>query len=854
MVTLTSTDGSDIDLNGVIKPSGSVFGNLSAGYYIAVSAGDPPATAAFNIINTNSDIFAYIEEQTHVSCHGLSDGSVFIKASGGFGPYYYKLNNNPPQYCTGLFENLAAGSYNVLVTDGEGCTFTVSFHIQEPTLLTLSVVSLTDVLCKGGSTGSVALSAAGGTTPYSYSIIEKPEGADPDVDNNLFTNMQAGDYIVGVTDINGCTATTTLTISEPAEPLLATYTVEHVICHDGNTGSATISTTGGTPPYHYLWSNGSTDKTAAGLQAGLYDVEITDANGCRFELFYIEITQPEEALTAHITSKTNPLCQGSNNGSASIEASGGTPPYQYLWSNGDTEETATGLTAGTHYVTVTDANGCSTKVSLMLTDTSVITVTLSNKINVSCFGENNGQATVTASGGTPPYTYLWDDPDAQTTATAYNLTAGQYSVTVTDDNGCESSTMVEITQPLLLVAETASISMVSCHGSSDGSATVYATGGLTPYTYLWNDSDNQTTATASNLEAGTYTVSVTDANGCQAEAIAVIAEPEQPVSATYNIEDVLCYGQSTGSISLQPEGGTKPYSYLWSNGQAGQTAYNLEAGIYSVTITDAMGCTLELTDLQVFEPYEPLAAGISQVTNIDCAGNQNGSISVTASGGTPPYQYLWNNGATTATITGLAAGTYHVTVTDENNCSYSLEQHITEPQEMLIMDIVVRDVVCKEDSLGSIDYTITGGVPPYEYLWNNGKTTRGLYNMPGGFYEVTIRDMNGCETFQEFEIGYEVEDCELRVPNGISMNDSGFNDRWIINGLFRYPNNKAQVFNRWGTLVYEASPYNNDWDGKPNRGRIMTESDGRLPSGTYYYIIQLEPGLEPLSGYLYLGR
>jgi len=715
------------------------------------------------------------------------------------------------------------------------------------------VVSQTDVSCAGESAGSVVLQGVGGTTPYTYGIIQQPQGSNATVIDNVISNMKAGDYVVGVTDANGCHATIQVTISEPDEPLAASYEVIHVACFGESTGSATVNPTGGTPPYSYEWSNGSTDRIATGLAAGTYYVVITDAQGCTLEVTDIVVTEPDDPVTAEISQYMNPDCHGSATGSATVTATGGTPPYEYLWSNGDTSATATGLSAGTYFVTVTDANGCSTKVSVLLNDPEPIVASIANKVHVTCFGQNNGQATVVASGGIPPYTYLWDDPLEQTTATAENLEAGQYTVIVTDYNGCQTSVMVEITQPTQLISQITSTQNVSCYGDNDGSASVDVTGGVTPYTYLWNDSENQTGSTATNLEAGTYTVTVTDANGCQTQAIAIIAEPGEPLTSTYTVNHVPCHGEETGSISIHPDGGTAPYTYLWNNGQTGQTASKLEAGIYSVTITDANGCTLEITDIVVEEPIAPLDV-MSHVTDVLCYGGYTGAIHLDVYDGTPPYSFLWNNGDTSQHLEDVPAGIYHVEVTDANGCNYYISEEIKQPPKLQMINVFIEDVFCKEDSLGVIDFDVTGGVPPYEYLWSNGETTPKLTNMPGGFYEVNITDANGCNHVFEFEIGYMEEDCELRIPNGISMDDSGFNDIWIINGLQRYPDNKVQVFNRWGTLVYEASPYENDWDGTPNRGRVLTESDGRLPAGTYYYVIQLDPDLNPVSGFIHLAR
>jgi gliding motility-associated-like protein len=223
-------------------------------------------------------------------------------------------------------------------------------------------------------------------------------------------------------------------------------------------------------------------------------------------------------------------------------------------------------------------------------------------------------------------------------------------------------------------------------------------------------------------------------------------------------------------------------------------------------------------------------------------------------GGTQPYTFSWNNGATTKNASGLFAGIYQLSIEDANGCSLSLDVEINEPEELFIYNIDIEGVVCKDDEKGSIRFNVGGGVAPFTYLWSNGTTNATLTNATGGEYQVIVTDANGCPILYDFYIPYQEDDCELRIPGGLTPGGDGFNDFWVINGLIRFPNNVVQIYNRWGTLVYEAVPYQNDWDGTPNRGRMISDSSGRLPAGTYFYVIVLEPGGKALSGYIYLAK
>jgi large repetitive protein len=316
--------------------------------------------------------------------------------------------------------------------------------------------------------------------------------------------------------------------------------------------------------------------------------------------------------------------------------------------------------------------------------------------------------------------------------------------------------------------------------------------------------------------------------------------------------DVLCFGDETGSAEIQIVGGLYPYTITWYTDpeQTGLVATNLPAGTYVVIVTDALGNTTQLT-VVITQPAAPLNITY-QVTNVLCNGNNTGAIDVEVFGGTEPYSFLWSNGSTTQNLSNLIAGNYSLQIEDAHGCMLSLETTVTQPPALSISNISIEGVLCKEDEEGSIQFTVGGGVAPYTYLWSNNATTAGLVNVPGGDYWVIVTDANGCELAYDFFVPFEVEDCEFRIPQGLSPDGDGFNDLWEINGLVRFPNNVVRIYNRWGTLIFEAAPYQNNWDGRPNRGTGSAGSNGILPTGTYFYVIELQPGMKPITGYIYL--
>lgn len=321
-----------------------------------------------------------------------------------------------------------------------------------------------------------------------------------------------------------------------------------------------------------------------------------------------------------------------------------------------------------------------------------------------------------------------------------------------------------------------------------------------------------------------------------------------------SLNHVACFGEQNGSIVVDVEGGLAPYTVSWQHdaSESGWEVSGLAAGTYVVSVEDALGNTDELS-LTIEEPSGPLSGSLS-VTDVLCKGESDGSIELGITGGTTPYGFLWSNTATTQDLDAIAAGTYSVIVTDANGCTWSDTATVTEPEaSMVISDVVIEDVICMDDPSGSISFEVSGGTTPYQFLWSNSETTQNLSGIPGGEYTVVVTDANGCTLEDEFLVDYQYEECGLEIPSGLTPYGE-FDHTWVIKGLDKYPNNSVRIFNRFGTMVYQVSPYLNDWTGEPNLNRSLADSDGKLSSGTYYYILLLEPGDEPMSGYIYIMK
>ncbi len=668
-----------------------------------------------------------VSVNNNVRCNGGSNGSATATPTGGTNPYTYDWNNGET---TQTATSLTAGTNTVTITDDNGCQTIGSITISQPDPLLVTATQIGGAQCNGQSNGTATASATDGTAPYAYNWDSGEVGPTA-------TGLTAGNHVVTATDANGCTATASVTISEPPVLNVTIQLNGNTQCNGSSNGSATATATGGTSPYGYNWDSGEVSQTATGLNAGTHSVTVTDANGCE-TVGSIVVGEPG-ALSVIVTVVNGTLCNGGSDGSATASGSAGTAPYSYEWDSGEVVPTATGLTPGTHTVTVTDSNGCSAVGSIVIGQPNPLIVSITLNSDVSCNGLSDGSATATTSGGTPSYSYVWDN--GQLGNIANNLDAGMHVVTVTDNNGCTVTGSVFIGEPTVLSATATANNGTLCNGSSDGSATANPAGGTMPYSYQWDSGHNGQTAT--NLDAGNHVVTITDDNGCSATASVMIAEPTS-ISVAVNGTTVANCTVCDGSASITVTGGTPPYTFNWSNNETTEDASALCSGINSVTVTDANNCS-EVVSVTIGNTSTLVINTINETASISCNGVCDATVVLTPSGGNPPYIYTWNNGGSTNTITGLCAGNYSVTLTDQDGCIAVGNILVSEPDVLNANVSQSAPVSCFGGSDGAATVAVTGGTSPYTYQWSNtgnGTTTTGLGQ---GTVSVTVTDQNGCE-------------------------------------------------------------------------------------------------------------
>lgn len=748
--------------------TGTSVSGLSAAVYDVVVTDQLSCSDTFSIVVNNSDGPVVTPFITNVLCNGGTNGSAYITVTGGISPYTYLWN--PGGETDTFITNVSAGAYFVQVTDQIGCFSITEVDVSEPLPIDISFTTISPT-CNATTDGSILATASQGVAPYNYDWSTSGTGA-------FVSTLGAASYTVTVTDGNACTQQGSITLTAPTA-FSVTETTQNLNCNGATDGLAMIDVSGATAPYSYTWSNSMTTSIISSLSAGQYDYTVTDANGCTVSDSVL-ITEPAGMTVTSVISNTFcTVCIGS----VSTVVSGGSSPYTYQWSpGGSISSSANNLCAGIYDLTVTDHNGCESVKTFTVINTDGPQVTVPD-VTLSCYGDANGALNASVVGGTSPYTYVWNDPSAQTTATASGLSSGTYQVIVTDNTGCPGLASADVIDPTQITLAM-SVTDPDCNTSCDVQATVTPSGGSSPYDYAWNDSHSQTSATATGLCANTYIVAVTDNNGCYVEQTVTVTD-----ASTLNISivsnDITCNGDGDGNALVTVSGGSPGYNYSWSNSANTAFISTLAQGAYTVSVTDQAGC--ERTATATINEPTVLSALLSN-TDLSCNGVPTGTSTAVVSGGTSPYQYSWaSSGSILSTAMGLPAGYQYVTVTDNHGCTYRDSVLINEPTSLNAV-VTTVEPNCNATN-GSITATPSGGVPPYTYSWSSiGQIDSIADNIGAGPYTLSVTDNGGCQYTQDIFLsnanGPTVSLTSMDVSCG-SVNDGSIT-LTVSGGLYPY--------------------------------------------------------------------
>ena len=814
------------------------FSNLEAGSYIVRITNESTSencyyeetiTIADNSASPNVSISG-----SNTVCYGTST-TLSADASGGVGAYSYLWSDNSTEQTFVTEDITTTTPYSVTVSDENNCSVSASMNVTVGNTPDISLSATADRICLGAS-ASLQANINNAGSGYSVQWTATPStGSGLTATSNeriTITPTAIGTYKYKVTLTayscgNGLpyivSDSVSLTVNSLPNPMITNNSgTSEFTC---TVSSISVTAYGGTS---YQWSNSASTASNTFSSVGTYYVTVTNANGCT-ATSSITVTQAEE-FSASVSSVGTISCYGGTT-SATITASGGTPSYRYIWSSGQTTPTANGLSAGSYTVTVGDSGGCSMVLPINITQpTELISSIVAH--DVEC-GISQGSLNATVLGGTRPYNYSWSN--GVNTAENLGVSAGSYSLTVFDINGCTASSTARVSRQGMLSATATILQPISCHGYSDGIISVQCQNAAEPLIYLWN------TGNASpemyNLSDGTYMVTITDAWGCTGQTGVNLVSPSE-MDVQTAIVSPHCHNSNDGMITATAFGGVAPYDYFWNTSVSGSELVNLGAGMYSLTVSDLAGCSIA-RNISLDAPSAIMVETIVQ--DVNCYGDKNGSIEFSVQGGTEPYTYFINSREVSSGVIGnLAAGNYTVAVADNNGCEDKLNVYINQPVE-LELSSTATPPTCNDVNNASVEITVSGGTAPYSYTVGSYRSDSSVFvNLHSGIYSVFATDANGCSTgISNIVIAASDVDC-LHIPNVFTPNGDGVNDEWIIENIEFFPDAHIFVYNRWGQALYKGRGNSERWDGS-YRGHFV-------PAGVYTYIISLESVEEKYEG------
>lgn len=853
-VTLTATTTGTLpgplswytaQFGGTSLTSTTVSPTVTTTYYVGVCPGSfrVPVVVTVNPQPTISGTAIL----TNPTCSGA--GSITgLTVSGGTPTYTYSWNGTATPGMN--YSNIPSGTYNLIVTDANGCTAASGPHTLVGTsgpIINATAAVITNQNCNGTLGSITGITATGTGLSYLWS---NSGGSAISA-----TGLLAGSYTLTVTDGNGCSATSgPHVVSFVTGPIVnsTAVIVQNPTCGNNNGSITGITATGSS--LSYSWSpSGGVGLNASLLAAGNYTLTVTDGNGCTASSGpHTLLAVPVPTINTSAVSVINENCSLGNGSVSGLVINGGTPTITYAWTNTtQTSLSLSNLSAGSYALTVTDGNGCTaTSGPYTILNTGGPSLNTANVViqNQSCNGTLGSVTGITATGVS--LTYAWTNSGGSS-LNATNLVAGTYSLTVTDGNGCStvsSPYTIEAPIPLSIDASNMLVVPTGCAANTGSITGIIVTGGINPI-YSWTNS-SATVLDLSNLAAGAYTLSVTDDQGCTDNLNVNITVMNAPTisTATMLVNDEHC-NQADGTISgIMVNGGTPGYSYSWNTTPPTLSANlsNLVSGTYTLTVTDAAGCTDSET-VSINEVGGP-TINLNSALVVQPTCTVNGSISGVTVIGANPFSYSWEGTTqTTLDITNLTAGSYKLTVTDINGCqAIGTDMVLIAPAGPSIDFVwsptepnIGETVVFTNTSTG------TGLTNPIWTIEGQNLTTTDITHVftVAGSYEVTLmeQDVNGCiGTSTQIVVVYD----ELDIPNVITANNDNVNDNFEIAGL--KPNTQVIILNRWGEVVFTSDNYLNDWGGKDVSGQLLKD-------GVYTYSLMTQEG-KKYHGFIHLLR
>ena len=845
-ITLGYSGGTN-PINFVLQPgnisnTSGLFIGLGANTYTIVGTDANGCTLSTSVVIAQPQTLNFNPPvTTPPSCFGGSNGTITVSTFGGAGSIIYTISpimggfNNPGTF-TGLLGN---ATYTITATDLNGCSATTVASISSPTQVVVNTMTSSPITCFGASNGAIIANASGGVGTINYTL-------QPGAINNqtgIFNGLNGITYTVIASDANGCSANSSIAVFQPPAISISNSNSTNIICFGQINGTVSVSANGGTAPLNYtLQPSNQQNSTGSftGLSANIYTITITDANGCTLTTTLTVIEPTFVQITN--TASTNILCYGQSNGTINVTAQGGVGIMSYTLLPGNilnTNGAFNGLPINTYTILSADANGCSTSTNVTLTQPNALIASLDSTQDVTCHGGNNGLISVSAVGGTFPYFYTMNPGSINSSSGVYSsLFAGSYAIIVTDMKGCMDSVIaISVNEPTQILFDLVTHQDIECYFDSSGSIQAIASGGTGLLTYQIIPSIGTQTSPGvfDNLSGGTYTIVVTDANGCTTTSSVLIKQNLQIVASNVTLVQPICHGESNGSINIVAQGGIPPMSYSLDGGQFTQNGLflNQSAGSHTVIVMDSKGCSYD-TVLVLTEP--DLISADVKIDGIFCSDQSDAKIKITGKGGRSNYTYYLKPGFfvnKTGAFEGLSPGTYTLTITDSARCQFDTIIVVELPTNPLLTTFTHGDIGCYgTGNEGWAQVYVTGGTTPYSYMWNTSpvQTDEKATELRFGWHGVLVTDANGCTKKDSVYIDPGPCCDEVFIPNAFSPNNDGKNDLWRVVTAAGIELQQLAVYDRWGNRIWSATDIFQGWDGT-YKGKLEDMN-------TFYYIFR----------------
>ncbi len=731
--SITITDSINLEYNWSTGDSTNALTNLGRGAYeVTISDGNSCAVAETVIVEIDTQATLQITA-TNATCLGVNDGSIIANDTLNLAGYNYLWSTGDS---TNSLTNINVGTYFVLASSPEGCLAADSINITAIRGVPLEA-TIVNTSCETISDGSISINDSLDITGFQF-------GWSTGDSTQMIDNLATGTYSVAIVDTAGCLAGATFNVTAEM-PFDLNLTATDATCNGVNDGTATVTDTTSPAGLIYRWSTGDSTETINNLAPGIYFVTVSDSTSCSIvDSIEVNLGMLEEAMIE----TTDVSCAGLTDGSIIINGNTVDTATTYVWNTGDSTNSLVNIGVGAYEVTITDAIGCISMESILVTASSSLEINLTGT-NISCIGLENGTATINGGSDITGLTFAWNTGDS--TQTISNLSAGNYMATVTDTIGCFAidSILIEADSSLQIGLTGNNI---NCTDVDDGrvGATVIGAGANEVFTYLWSTGD--TTQSIGNLAPGDYAVTVTDTLGCTGIDGVNLSEADT-IDLVLRVSPLACMDtMGTGGIIAIAIGGSGNFTYEWSTGDSTDIINGLVAGTYAVTATDSLGCTVTDSASIVAPPDLIVATSLTQAPT--CDGTGDGSIAVNVSGGTSPYNIRWNTGIITSTLENLNPGTYTVEVSDEAGCMITDSITIEGATDISVTVTELSGATSSNNADATATVTATGGLAPYTFNWDNGAVGDTVTNLSPGNHVVVATDANGCTGTGNFDASF----------------------------------------------------------------------------------------------------